>query len=197
MLQEQTQNEAKRLVGGGGGTREPLEEIGKRLRATLQKGAQCKVRVAVEVMRLAEHWSEYREEAGGQEIGAWLKANVDPTWGLREYKIRAEAAKAMRETGVTKWVDDEMLVWLYNATPSKEALEACTRDLHRVYVENGHRVVKHSQGIKVCERFVTRGKTRQRAHEQIRALKAKVAELEGKVTVLRVQVRRLGGVPEV
>lgn len=171
-----------------GDRREALADIGKRLRDTLRRGAQCEIRVAVEVIALAARWDGYQEEAGGLEIGAWLKKHVHPTRKLKDYKLRAQAADWAKPTGLVSRVESGLLVWLYNACPSESALAACAKELHRVYKENGDHLVTSAQGVKVCERFITRSRTRQRAHEQIRALKARVQRLEA-------QLRDLGHEP--
>jgi hypothetical protein len=171
---------------------ESLADIGKRLRRSMTQAGIGMTLVAIEVMKLAEHWENYKDQAGGLEIGRWLLKEVDPTVSLRQYIELAKAAK--RAGTMAHRMYSNLLLWLHHAIPpsgpeSEKKFQECLRIISRVYKkDNGFRPVKKTQGVRLCARFTARRRTRARSEDIIRELRARIERLEA-------QVRRLGEEP--
>jgi hypothetical protein len=167
-----------------------LAEIAKQLKAELRRGAYAEIRVSIEVMKLAASWEKYRDEAGGKEIGPWLTSYVHPTKRLQWYRDRAEAACSLvaKRHKLAERMDSGALVRLCKGVTGDAQLESAAKVVGAAYAKNNKMPVTVGQLSKICSQFITKGNSRQRQSEEIRALRARCVRLEE-------QVRGLGGEP--
>ena len=163
--------------------RETLADIARRMRKTLAQGAACEGVVAVEVMRLAERWHDYINEARGLTIGRWLRKYVDPRRLLAWYERKARGYETACKHGIHLCLDSPAASW-WRDNVSPPAHAATAKTLRAAYVTGGRVPLNRGQVARLCKPFVSRSKI----GAELAALRARIARLEA-------QVRRLGEVP--
>lgn len=58
--------------------------------------------IAHDVMRLAEQWDEYRDEAGGVDCTTWLRTTLRPGLGVSFWQARVHAIETLGRAAITR-----------------------------------------------------------------------------------------------
>lgn len=143
--------------------------------------------VAQEVMRLADDWDRYRDEAEGMEIGPWLIKHLDSNRPLAWYKKHAMAAKWLGPGHVNR-VEAAGVLWMHNAGVPDALLDTVRKEISRAYRDNGSVPLRKSQVVRRFQQFVVKRAPRLRLEQRLKDAEARIVRLEK-------QVRRLGEEP--
>jgi hypothetical protein len=171
-------------------TRESLKQVAKRLQLALK---DSDVAVSYEVVRMARDWEDYRDEAGGLEIGAWLVKEVSVGRSFGWYRKRVDAADWIGK-GIAEKLDGGALVWLWGQHPDDADVPRIRKLLSAQSISNRGAAVCLSQVRRLCADYVAKQPEgrRGRALHEARTL---VGELRARCARLETQVRELGGEP--
>lgn len=89
---------------------EPLSVVAARIQKALSGSACEPLAVSESVVRLAQNWPAYREEAGGLSASGWLTKTFGLGRKLRWFQDRADAVEALGEASRRTW-HHEAAVW--------------------------------------------------------------------------------------
>jgi hypothetical protein len=169
-------------------TREPLTKVASRLRSFIKRGAAIDGFLGIEVMHLAETWESRKAEAGGMELGPWLRKHVHPSRSLAWYERKARGVRAAKTHGIAGRMDSTAVCWWADNVPEKA--RAATAQLIRDAWFLGKRVVLNRGKVaRLCAPFVSRRTVvRIVVSEELQRLRARIERLEA-------QIRALGAKP--
>lgn len=167
---------------------ESIKQIARRLQAGLK---DSDVAVSVEVMKLAQNWDAYREEAGGLEIDAWLVKEVDPGRNFDWYRKLAEASEWIGKV-IAGNLRSEALRWLWNRVrPSDAKLDGIRQLLRAEYMRNRGAPVGLSQVKRLCSEYVAK-KPEGKRGASLREARESAGRLAERIVRLEAQLREAG-----
>lgn len=170
---------------------ESLKQTAKRLQRALK---DSDVAVSIEVMKMAEAWDAFREEAGGLEIDAWLVREVDPNRNFDWYRKLAEASEWLG-AAIAGNLRSDALRWLWNRVrPSNAKLDTIRQLLRAEWKRNREAPVGLSQVRRICAEYVAR-KPEGKRGIALREAREALGRSEQRIGRLEAQVRELGGEP--
>lgn len=149
---------------------EDLSECAKRWATALRDGNVGPLRVAEEIVAVADAWDArgYRQQAKGLAATTWLRENVDGGKNLAYYRVRAEAVRLLGRV-VLNNVHHQVAVWLYRSVP-KEKWEWCVGVLVRARKENVAPLSLQQARLVLASVVAARGRVLQPACERCREL---------------------------
>jgi hypothetical protein len=177
-------------LGGVPPTRggESLKAIAKRLREMLKLSDSLVVEVAIEVIRLAGSWEQYRADANGLEIGPWLKTAIHASRDLSWYRMVAEAF-GRRGKSFAGRVSCSALVWADRKVTNPADFRNLERDVNAKYRQQGSMLLTLEQVKRIGAAYVAQGPDAGiSVRAELRAARERIARLEA-------QVRGLGFEP--
>jgi hypothetical protein len=153
-----------------------LQQIIAKWRAALTDAATGPLVVAAEVVKLAEDWPAYQEEAGGATATQWLRSTLGKGQGLPWFARRHEAVKKLGEACRRTW-HHEAAVWAAENVGDDVSLRRLKDAVHDAYVANGRNPLTEPQVRGVAAKVLGRAK-RGRVCKGCAEARARVALLE-------------------
>lgn len=80
----------------------------------LTDAATGPLRIASEIVAIAANWDEYKSDAGGLTVSAFLRRELGRGRDLAFFKRRAEAVEKLGDRTVVNWLHHEVAVWIVN-----------------------------------------------------------------------------------
>jgi hypothetical protein len=159
-----------------------LVEVAARFRKAMSDSATGPLRVAEEVMAIANEWDRYADEADGLSCTAWLSKNIGKGCGLAFFKRRFDSVEALGED-VRRWMHHDAAVWVAQRVPApqRKMVKEALYDAHCL----ANRTILTPEQTKLAVRKIigkghVRAKTCQRCQQLERMLKEHGVAVPGK-----------------
>lgn len=163
-------------MGQAAEKRENLSDRCARLRSAIRRADAAVYEVCTEIVFIADHWDDYRDEAGC-EAGPWVR-KVDPRRSLSWYReIHAASEKLGRDAECVTW---DAARWLAKVMTKSSDLPKVKGVLRAAYREEAQRSLPLT--IRQCRvrlsELVPHAPSFNRSASVIEQLKERVAMLE-------------------
>ncbi len=156
-----------------------LQELATRMKAAVSNGATAPLIVAQDVVQLAAHWDEYKQEAGGVECTTWLQSICGGGINLSWWSARNEAVERLGES-CRRTTDHHVAVWAARKLDD-ESIRRAALILRREQKQNHGVPISMMMARRVFRAEGLIGKVKHRHCERCRLLEKTIRELGGEV----------------
>jgi hypothetical protein len=114
-----------------------LTDVAKQIKSAMEHSDTGPLVIAADVVKLAEKWKDYKEDAGKLSCAQWLTRELgNKKRGLAYFRARHRAVEALGEES-RRMLHHEMAVYIVNNVP-KEQWDEVKETLYKKCVRNNH-----------------------------------------------------------